>query len=399
MGQERVPDREALVAEARALAGLKDFGDTWFFANIDALIPSLNEEAQLSEAGAGVARGMIVNGLVNRLRHVELVKRHPEILDEKVEVAAVVVGLPRTGSTMLHRMLASAPGMTGVRWFEAQNYAPFPGEERGRPEARRKAAQGLLDYMVAHIPDLMSIHPMSLDQPDEELIILGQLFSSTMIEGTYHVPSFAHWLTAHDRTQCYRDLKQILQSLQWQDPSRKGAKWVLKTPGHLMALDAVIEVFPEARIVMTHRDPVATVPSYCSMEYSLYRMVSDSIDRQSVARFWVPRLAQLLDGFMRVREQVGGRNFVDVRYPELLADPIGEGARVLDAAGVTVTPQVRAGMEEWVEHNRREDRAPHRYSLEDFGLDRAEVEGAFADYRAKFIEPRERTIVHSSIGG
>lgn len=387
MGRERVPDREVLVAEARTQAGLDDFGDTWFFANIDALIPSLNEEAQLSAAGVAVARGMIVNGLVNRLRHVDLIKRHPEILDEQVEVAAVVVGLPRTGSTMLHRMLASAPGMTGVRWFEAQNYSPFPGEERGNPEGRRQAAQGLLDYMVANIPDLMSIHPMSLDQPDEELIILGQLYSSTMIEGTYHVPAFAHWLTDHDRTQSYRDLKQILQSLQWQDPSRKGAKWVLKTPGHLMALDSVIEVFPEARIVMTHRDPVATVPSYCSMEYSLYRMVSDTIDRESVARFWVPRLAQLLDGFMDVRASSGGHNFVDVRYPDLLSDPIGQGARVLSAAGVNVTPEVRAGMEQWVEHNKREDRAPHKYSLEDFGLNKDEVGKVFALYRDKFIAP------------
>lgn len=388
MSQERVPDREALIAEARAQTGLDDFGDTWFFANIDALVPSLNEEAQLSAAGVAVARGMIVNGLVNRLRHVELVKQHPEILDEQVEVAAVVVGLPRTGSTMLHRMLASAPGMTGVRWFEAQNYAPFPDEQRGNPEGRRQTAQGLLDYMVANIPDLMSIHPMSLDQPDEELIILGQLYSSTMIEGTYHVPGFAHWLTAPatDRTQCYRDLKQILQSLQWQDPARKGARWVLKTPGHLMALDAVIEVFPEARIVMTHRDPVATVPSYCSMEYSLYRMVSDTIDRASVARFWAPRLAQLLGGFMRVREAAGGRNFVDVRYPDLLADPIGQGERVLAAAGVDVTPEVRAGMAQWIEHNKREDRAPHKYTLADFGLDEAEVARPFADYRARFIE-------------
>ncbi|MCW6534821.1 MULTISPECIES: sulfotransferase family protein [Sphingomonas] len=387
MGQERVPDREALVAEARAQTGLGDFGNTWFFANIDALIPSLNNDAQLSPAGVAVAKGMIVNGLVNRLRHVELLKQHPEILDEKVEVAAVVVGLPRTGSTMLHRMLAAAPGMTGVRWFEAQNYSPFPGEERGNPAQRRAAAQGLLDYMVANIPDLMSIHPMSLDQPDEELIVLGQLYSSTMIEGTYHVPGFAHWLTAPetDRTQCYRDLKQILQSLQWQDPSRKGARWVLKTPGHLMALDAVIEVFPEAKIVMTHRDPVATVPSYCSMEYSLYQMVSETIDRESVARFWVPRLAELLDGFMRVRRETGGRNFVDVRYADLLSDPIGQGARVLEAAGVDVTPEVRAGMEQWVEHNKREDRAPHKYSLEDFGLNKAEVERPFADYRAKFL--------------
>uniref|UniRef100_UPI004035B306 sulfotransferase family protein n=1 Tax=Sphingopyxis sp. TaxID=1908224 RepID=UPI004035B306 len=380
-----MPNRDVLVARACEQAGLSDFGDTWFFANIDALIPALNTEARLSEAGVASASAMIVNGLVNRLRHVDLVKRHPEILGEKVEVAAVVVGLPRTGSTMLHRMLASAPGMTGTRWFETQNYAPLPGETRGDPEPRREAARGYLDYMLATIPDLMSIHPMSIDQPDEELIILGQLYSSTMIEGTYHVPGYARWLTENDRVQCYRDLKQILQSLQWQDRSRAGAKWVLKTPGHLLALDAVIEVFPEAKIVMTHRDPVATVPSYCSMEHSLYQMVSDSVDPASVAAFWVPRLAELLDRFMAVRGEVAGQNFIDVRYADLLGDPIGEGVRVLEAAGVDVTDAVRAGMAEWIEANKREDRAPHKYALEDFGLDRSDVEQRFAAYRAAFL--------------
>lgn len=380
-----VPNRDVLVARACEQTELSDFGNTWFFANIDALIPALNTEARLSEAGVASASAMIVNGLVNRLRHVDLVKRHPEILDEKVEVAAVVVGLPRTGSTMLHRMLASAPGMTGTRWFETQNYAPFPGEARGDPEPRREAARGFLDYMLATIPDLMSIHPMSIDQPDEELIILGQLYSSTMIEGTYHVPGYARWLTENDRIQCYRDLKQILQSLQWQDQSRKGVKWVLKTPGHLLALDAVIEIFPEAKIVMTHRDPVATVPSYCSMEHSLYQMVSDRVDPASVAAFWVPRLAELLDRFMAVRGQVAGQNFIDVRYADLLGDPIGEGVRVLAAAGVDVTDAVRAGMAEWIEANKREDRAPHKYALEDFGLVRADVEQRFAAYRAAFL--------------
>lgn len=383
---DRVPDRETLVAEAIARTGLSDFGDTWFFANIDALIPIFNSESRLNAAGVQGAAGMIVNGLVNRLRHVELIKQHPEILDEEVEVAAVVVGLPRTGSTMLHRLLASAPGMTGTRWFETQNYSPFPDEEHGNPEGRREAAKGILDYMLATIPDLMSIHPMSIDQPDEELIILGQLYSSTMIEGTYYVPSYARWLMQQDRIQCYRDLKQILQSLQWQDPTRKGAKWVLKTPGHLMALDGVIEVFPDAKIVMTHRDPVATVPSYCSMEYSLYHLGSDDVDRKSVADFWVGRLAELLNSFMDVREKVGGKNFVDVRYKDLLTDPIGQGTRVLEAAGITVTDAVRDGMAEWIEANKREDRAPHKYTLEDFGLRKEEIEGLFNRYRDNFLQ-------------
>ena len=386
-GFAQVPDSDMLAAEARRQTGLDDFGDPWIFENLDALIPVLNSEAELTEIGAGGAQAMIVTALVNRLRHVDLVKRHPEILDEQVDVAAVVVGLPRTGSTMLHRMLSSAPGMTGVKWWECQNYAPFPGEARGDPEPRRAAASAYLDYMLEHAPDLMSIHPMSIDQSDEELIILGLMFSSTMIEGMYYVPSYARWLIEHSRTRCYADLKQILQSLQWQDKRRAGAKWVLKTPGHLMALDAVLETFPGAKIVMTHRDPVSTVPSYCSMMTTLYHMAS-TVDRERIGAFWEHRLAELLDLFISIREKAGSGDFIDVRYTDLTVQPIEQGKRVLAEAGIALTPELIAGMEDWVEANRREDRAPHKYALEDFGLGRAEVERDFAIYRAKFLDER-----------
>jgi hypothetical protein len=380
----KVSDRATLAARAIEATGLSDFGDPWIFENLDALIPVLNSEAELTEVGVGGAEAMIVTALTNRLRHVDLIKRHPEILDEKVDVAAVVVGLPRTGSTMLHRMLSSAPGMTGVKWWEAQNYAPFPGEERGKPDARREAAKHYLAYMLEHAPELMSIHPMSIDQSDEELIILGLLFSSTMIEGMYHVPSYARWLVENSRTRCYADLKEILQSLQWQDPARRGAKWVLKTPGHLMALDGVLDTFPEAKIVMTHRDPVQTVPSYCSMMTTLYHMGS-TVDRERIGAFWEKRLAELLDLFMSVRAKAGPDNFIDVRYTDTTTKPVEEGKRVLAEAGIAVTPEIEAGMAEWVEANKREDRAPHRYALEDFGLTRELVEQDFAEYRAAHL--------------
>jgi hypothetical protein len=381
----RVSDVAALKARAELRTGLKNFGDPWIFENLAAMIPALNAESQLNEPGAGAAEEMIVRGLSNRLAHVELIRQHPEILAEQVTVAAVVVGLPRTGSTMLHRMLCAAPGMTGMRWWEAQNYAPPVGTDPHDPEPRRAAAHGILDYMLENAPDLMSIHPMSVDQPDEELIALGQIFSSTMPEGMYYMPSYTRWLMANSRTRCYPDLKQMLQSLQWQDGSRRGAKWVLKTPGHLMALDAVLETFPGAKIVMTHRDPVATVPSYASMETVLYHMGGSSIDKESVGRYWAGRLRELLGEFMRVREQAGPDRFIDVPYTALTAVPIEAGKRVLEAAGIAVTPEIEAGMNEWVEANKREDRAPHKYTLEEFGLDKAALEASFAFYRERFL--------------
>ena len=381
----KVSDVAALKARAETATGLTDFGDPWIFENLGVMIPAMNAESRLNEAGAAGAEEMIVRSLSNRLAHVDLIRRHPEILTEEVSVAAVVVGLPRTGSTMLHRMLCAAPGMTGMRWWEAQNYAPPVRTDPHDPEPRRQAAHFILDYMLENAPDLMSIHPMSVDQPDEELIALGQIFSSTMPEGMYYLPSYTRWLMANSRTRCYPDLKQMLQSLQWQDKSRKGAKWILKTPGHLMALDAVLETFPGAKIVMTHRDPVATVPSYASMETVLYHMGGASIDKESVGRYWAERLRELLGEFMRVREQAGAGRFIDVPYTALTATPIEEGKRVLEAAGVAVAPEIVAGMHEWVEANRREDRAPHKYSVEEFGLDKAALEASFAFYRERFL--------------
>jgi len=380
-----VPDRESLIAQAARQTGLSDFGDDWFFANIDALIPSLNKQAKLSAEGIYGAQHMIVSGLVNRLRHVQLVKDNPEILDDQVNVAAVLTGLPRTGSTMLHRMLAAAPKLTGVRWYETQNYVPLEGEVRGNPAPRLEAAKGVLAYMLEAIPELMSIHPMDIEQPDEEVIILGQLFSSSMIESTYFVPDYAEWLSGQDPRKAYDDLIQILQSLQWQDPSRKGKSWVLKTPGHLMGLQTVLEVFPDAKIVMTHRNPVSTIPSYCSMEASLYKMGSTDISNVEIGSYWMKRLKDWLDNFMAVRANADSDRFIDVNYKSLLTASSQEGMRVLSAAGIPMSSEIKTGMEEWIEANRREHRAVHKYSLQDFGLDEDDIRTKYGDYISQYV--------------
>ena len=380
-----VPDRETLVAQAIEQTSLTDFGDDWFFANIDALIPSLNKQAKLSPEGIYGAQHMIVSGLVNRLRHIQLIKDNPEILNEQVNVTAVLTGLPRTGSTMLHRMLAAAPKLTGVRWYETQNYVPLEGEVRGNPAPRLEAAKGVLAYMLEAIPELMSIHPMDIEQPDEEVIILGQLFSSSMIESTYFVPDYAEWLSGQDPRKAYDDLIQILQSLQWQDPSRKGKSWVLKTPGHLMGLQTVLEVFPDAKIVMTHRNPVSTIPSYCSMEASLYKMGSTDISNAEIGSYWMKHLKDWLDNFMAVRANADSDRFIDVNYKSLLTASSQEGMRVLSAAGIPMSSEIKTGMEEWIEANRREHRAAHKYSLQDFGLDEDDIRTKYGDYISQYV--------------
>jgi len=378
-------DRATLINNACVECGLDDFGDTWFFEHIDELLTRLASEAALSAEGAFGAEAMITGALVKRLRHIELIKQHPEILEEQVDVAAVIVGLPRTGSTLLHRMLSSAPGMTAVRWYEAQNYVPLPDEQQADPTPRLEAAQQILDYMLLKIPELMSIHPMSIDQADEEVIILGQLFSSTMIEASYFVPGYAQWLTAQSSVNAYDDLYQVLQSLQWQNPDRAGKRWVLKTPGHLMALDVLLDRFPQAKIVMTHREPVQTVPSYCSMQRSLYGMSSDEISNEVIGQYWPARLQELMQMFMDVRSSgTNDSRFIDVYYQDLLKDPVGQGIQILRAA-VALDDKSEAAMQAWVDGNQRGERKAHSYSAEEFGLSDEGIQKQFQSYRATYF--------------
>jgi hypothetical protein len=377
-------DRESLLAAARDRTGLTDFGDTWFFEPMDRYIAAANAEGKLTSDGFAGQTESILKGLASRLRMVDDIKRHPEILNETVEVAAIILGLPRTGSTIFHRLLASAPGMTAIRWYEAQNYAPLPGDEPGNPKARRAYAEAMIAGWLNLSPELASIHPLDPDAPDEEIIILGQLFITTMVEAMTFVPSFAEWLNHYDQSQGYEDLKTILKYLQWQDPTRRGKKWILKSPQNLPYTDVIAKAFPQAVLVMTHRDPLEVVPSYVSMEAALYKLNTVHSD-EAVGGFWFPRLAEWMRRFEASRERIGEHRFIDIDYREVAREPLRQAERVLARIGIPLDAEIEAALTEFMAGNKREQRPLHDYSLERFGLNEAEVREAFASYRDRYI--------------
>lgn len=377
-------EREALLEAARQRTGLSDFGDTWFLEPMDKFIESANSEACLTPAGVAAQTEVIVKGLASRLRMFEDIKRHPEILDEKVEVAGIILGLPRTGSTIFHRLLASSPGMTAIRWFEAQNFAPFPGETPGDPQERRAYAKAMIEGWLQAAPELASIHPLDPEAPDEEILILGQMFVSTMVEGMTFVPGFTRWLDDYDQSRGHEDLKTILQYLQWQEPSRRGSKWVLKSPSNLPYAEVAAKAFPDALLIMTHRDPLQTVPSYVSMQAALYKLGA-TIDDRDVGAFWFPRLVNWMKRFEVARERIGEDRFVDIDYREVARDPLRQAQRVLERMGLPADGGSEAAMAEFMAGNQREQRPTHDYSLERFGLDEEEVKQAFAQYRDRYI--------------
>jgi LPS sulfotransferase NodH len=338
----------------------------------------------MTPAGVAGQTEVIVKGLASRLRMIEDIKLHPEILQEKVEVAGVILGLPRTGSTIFHRLLASTPGMTAIRWFEAQNFAPFPGERPGQPDERRAYAQAMIDGWLSLSPELASIHPLDPEAPDEEILILGQMFVSTMVEGMTFVPSFAAWLDTYDQSRGHEDLKTILKYLQWQDPSRRGRKWVLKSPSNLPYAETVAKAFPEALLIMTHRDPIETVPSYISMQVALYKLGAELEERQ-VAEFWFHRLAQWMRRFESARGEIGEDRFIDIDYRLVTREPLAQAERVLQRMGVPVDDRVNTALAEFMAGNQREQRPTHAYSLERFGLTEEMIREAFAGYRSRYL--------------
>ena len=351
---------------------------------MDQFIASANREAKLTPIGFAGQTEVIVKGLTSRLRMIEDIKRHPEILDEKVEVAGVILGLPRTGSTIFHRLLAAAPGMTAIRWYEVQNFAPFPGEEPGNPAERRAYAQAMIDGWLELSPELNSIHPLDPEAPDEEIIILGQMFVSTMVEGMTFCPSFTRWLDTYDQSKGHEELKTILKYLQWQDPSRRGKKWILKSPSNLPYAELVANAFPDALLIMTHRDPLDVVPSYVSMEAALYKLSSDLTDKE-VGEFWFQRLAGWMRSFMAARARIGEDRFIDIDYRQVAKEPLVQAERVLSRIGIERNAQLEEALTEFLAGNRREQRPAHEYSLERFGLDEEAIRREFAEYRARFI--------------
>ena len=377
-------NRETLIELACQRAQLSDFGDLWFLEPMDRFIEAANREGRLTPAGHAAQTEAIVKGLTSRLRMVEDIKRHPEILAEKVEVAGIILGLPRTGSTIFQRLLASAPGMTGIRWYEAQNFAPFPGEERGHPVERRAYAQAMIDGWLQLAPELASIHPLDPDAPDEEILILGQMFVSTMVEAMTFVPSFAQWLNDYDQSRGHEDLKTILQYLQWQDPGRRGQKWILKSPSNLPYTQLAASAFPDALLIMTHRDPVQTVPSYVSMQAALYKL-SATISDAEVGAFWFPRLVDWMRRFEAARERIGEHRFIDIDYREVAREPLAQGERVLARMGIPIDDRVEAVLTEFLAGNKREQRPMHDYGTERFGLDEEAIKREFAAYRGRYI--------------
>lgn len=379
-------DEASILAEARAKAGLEDFGDESFRAPLGVLLAALDREAGLLDFGRAAQRSRIVDLLVNRLRAEDECRRHPEILAEEIAAPIVIVGLPRTGTTLLHRTLAEDPRLYSARWFECRFPVPFPGGALGAADPRIAQAKAEVQAMLDGSPALAAIHPLDALAADEEILLLEHSFLSTVPESGANVPSYGRWLDAHNQTPGYRYLRKLIQLLQWQKrrSGQQAERWVLKTPHHLGHADVLLDVFPGALIVQTHRDPVESIPSLASMITALWVLLAANVDPKEVARQWNAKMASALRRCLEVRDRHPDR-FVDVWFLDAAKDPVGQARRIYDVAGMTFPPEVERRMRDFMATNPREGRPPHQYTLEEFGLTPEGIARDFQAYRERFI--------------
>ena len=386
-GIGRVPlSEESLIGAARRTTGLHDFVDDSFRDPMRRMLRSLEKEANLHPLGRMALRESLVSALVNRLRLEDLTARHPEIAAIPVEAPVFVVGLQRTGTTMLHRLLTCEPGLRSMAAWEALNPAPFPGgtDRRGVDRRVRKArtAEAALRYLA---PELFAIHPVEAEAPEEDIHLLDITFMSPAVDAIMRVPEYQAWFSEVDQLPAYRYMHRVIQLLLWQ----RNGRWLGKTPHHLEYLEELLTVYPDAKIVLTHRDPARTVASFCSMMAHSRAMFSDDVDAEEIGAQFGAKAIRAIGRVMDVRSRAHDDSFLDVLYHDVVADPLKEVRRVYDFIGLDFAPETEAAMRQWLIDNARTKHGTHHYRLEDFGLARSDIDPDFEAYREKFGVPIE----------
>jgi hypothetical protein len=377
-------DKDALIDAAHRQTGLDDLGDPSFHEPLERLLRSIEGEARLHPVGRLIQRTRLVASLATRLRLEAYFRAHPAAAGERLARPIVILGLPRTGTTLLHRLLAADSGrVRSLASWESLMPVPFNGEQG--PEKRITAAERSERALKYLAPDFFAVHPIDARGPEEDILLLDIAFRSTVPEATMHVPSYADWLEGVDQGPAYRTLARALQALQWQrKPQAADWRWVLKTPHHLEWVDEIPKVLPDPLFVWTHRTPREVVGSFCSMIAHGRGVFSDHVDPLAIGRAWLRKGKRMVERAMEARERIGEASFVDVRYADLVKDPFAVVRHVEERAGLPFTPTAEAQMKDGMEREKKDRHGKHRYALADFGLDDAAVDAAFAPYRERF---------------
>ena len=375
-------DEEAILESAIEKEGLDDFGEGPFREPLRVLLESY-AAAPIHDLGAKILRGSVVRSLTNRLRAEYWFRTHPAIAQEVIQAPIVVVGMMRSGTTLVQRLLASDPRHHCTMGWEALEPAPRRGVSPEDPDPRIVDADAREEMTRRFAPEYFSIHPSYAREAEEEIMFLADAFLSHVPEASCDVPEYRAWIDAQAFMPAYRPLHRMLQLLQWEKKRRgqRRGRWILKTPAHLGYLDELLATFPDAHVVHMHRDPVQTIPSGASLNACLWRMHADDVDPHEVGRQWIRRMSWTHRRGLETRRRRADEphRFTDVRFEEAVSDPMGQIERIYDRTGIELTPEARTAMTNWLAADAERKLEKHHYTPEDFGLRSERIREEFSD--------------------
>jgi hypothetical protein len=367
-------DPESVAAEARRVTGCPPDEPLRFLDGLDRLTAALDGPARLTAAGRRNVRAALVKALATQVHVTRLTQAFPQVEDVPVR-PVLITGLLRTGTTFLQHLLAQHPGLRSPALWELMAPAG-PGAE---PELIA-ACESYVDEYYRVAPEFRAIHPLHARLPEECHRLTANSFRHEIYALRYRVPAYTEWLAGRSMTPAYEFHREQLRCVLWRRPGRPV---VLKCPSHLWHLDAVRAVYPDATVIRLHREPAVAVPSVCSLTAVIRAARSSSVDREEIGRYWLDQATTALTGLRRGESPLATPP-LDLRFEDLVADPLGTAAQVCDHIGVPLTEEARRRMTAFLSAEDDAPRGRHDYTPEDFGLSRRQLDVRFAGYRAEF---------------
>jgi hypothetical protein len=384
---------EQLMVAAMKKTGLSDWGEDVDLVKqeLEVRLKSYREDARLTFFGRYIIYETVLRLLANRLLAENDFKTHPEILRQPVTRPLFVTGLPRTGTTLLHRLLGQDPDARVPLLWELMWPTPPPVKAQRDTDPRIQQAADILQQLADTAPLLNSIHGLDPKEPEECVWIMEELFA--YMRG--NVSSQVKWLLQQDLSPNYRYYRKMLQLLQWHTP---GDHWILKSPFHLYKVESILNVFPDACIVQTHRAPETVVASFCSLVASSHKLYSDDVDPLAIGQLTMQIWTRAVKHTMEARARLDPKRFYDVYYEDLMADPVGICRQVYDYFGYDYSPAMETAIKKWLSDNPQNKHGVHRYSLEQFGLNKALVQEQFKEYTEHY-QIGARSKMHATKSG
>jgi len=380
-------DTDSLIHHACAATGLADFGEDGWREPFGVLLDALEREAQLTLMGRLMARSDIILWLSGRLQVTDLLQRHPEILEQEVIAPMFIIGLPRSGTSILFELLSQDPDVGAPQMWEALQPCPPPESANYNSDPRIAVADKLFTQWSRVAPEFAAMHEMRGDIPAECGLLMAGSFISDHIASLHQTPSYSAWIADADFLPVYRYHKQILQILQWKNPRKR---WLLKAPEHQVHLDTLLAVYPDAGIVQTHRDPLKCMASTTSLMGTLYYMRSDQpFDARMFENIILGEAtAARLENVMHQRDAgvVPEGNIADSRYQDLMNNPLSCIENIYHHFEMTLTPGTRARMERYLAGKPKGKFGKHKYDVRG---DRQEERALFKRYQDFYRVPNE----------